>query len=149
MGASASALTPDRQKKLMDMTETDRIKLQTQVDELISDYGLSEAEAVQRMIEKFERLVDNEYAWGLPGTDVIRRDSIYDSDDDRHPSNKGSPCRSRSQSNASASRSRSQSKADQDQPGFMSSPKRQNGEHVSSITLFSSRSSSSQDPHGM
>ena len=34
------------------------------------------------MIKEFEDAVDNEWAWGMPGKDVVRRDSIY-SDDDR------------------------------------------------------------------
>tara|TARA_A100001035_G_C27720394_1_gene471608 strand:- start:665 stop:1000 length:336 start_codon:yes stop_codon:yes gene_type:complete len=80
MGASAAALSPERRAKLEGMSQDDQMKLQKQVEELKS-LGLSQEAAIERMIKEFEDAVDNDWAWGMPGKDVVRRDSIYSDDD--------------------------------------------------------------------
>lgn len=89
MGASAAALSPEKRAKLEGMSESDQLNLQKQVEELKA-LGLSEEKAIARMIKEFEDAVDNEWAWGMPGKDVVRRDSIY-SDDDRGSESKSAP----------------------------------------------------------
>ena len=81
MGASAAALSPERRAKLEGMSEEDQLNLQRQVGELMA-LGLSQEKAIERMVKEFEDAVANDWAWGMPGKDVVRRDSIY-SDDDR------------------------------------------------------------------
>ena len=95
MGATASSLSPERRAKLAGMSEGDQMKLQKQVEEL-KGLGLTEEQAVERMIKEFEDAVNDDWAWGMPGRDVVRRDSIY-SDDDR-----GSDAKSASRSNSIA-----------------------------------------------
>jgi hypothetical protein len=94
MGASASALSPERRAKLMAMSEGDQERLLKQVEEL-KGLGLSEEKAIERMIKEFEDAVADDWAWGMPGKDVVRRDSIYSDDDERR-----SGCKSQPGSNA-------------------------------------------------
>ena len=89
MGASAAALTPERRARLTQMSESDQLKLKRQVEELKS-LGLTEEKAIERMIKEFEDAVNDDWAWGMPGKDVVRRDSIYSDDDDRRSSKSGS-----------------------------------------------------------
>ena len=89
MGSTASSLTPERRAKLAQMSESDQIKLQKQVEEL-KGLGLSEEAAVERMIKEFEDAVADDWAWGMPGKDVVRRDSIYSDEDNRSDAKSGS-----------------------------------------------------------
>jgi hypothetical protein len=97
MGAAASSLTPERRAKLAQMSEGDQLKLMKQIEEL-KGLGLSEEKAIERMIKEFEDAVNDDWAWGMPGRDVVRRDSIYSDDDDRK-----SEAKSASRSNSVAS----------------------------------------------
>jgi hypothetical protein len=100
MGAAASSLTPERRAKLAQMSESDQLKLQKQIEEL-KGLGLSEEKAIERMIKEFEDAVNDDWAWGMPGKDVVRRDSIY-SDDDERRSRSASDAKSASNSVASS-----------------------------------------------
>jgi len=108
MGASAAALSPERRAKLEGMSQADQMKLQNQVEEL-KGLGLSEEKAIERMIKEFEEAVDNDWAWGMPGKDVVRRDSIY-SDDDKSESKSGANSTASSPFRSSPLKDRAESK---------------------------------------